>query len=232
MKKIRLLLIEDEEILAQVIKETLETRDFEVDIAINGVEGWGKFHAGKPDICLIDIMMPRKDGLSLVEDIRKIDEDIPIIFLTAKAKSDDVIKGLETGADDYIKKPFSIEELILRVRRLVRRANNINEATATSNQFTGTTIGRYSLNYKRLELSHGSEVFNLSQREADLLSLLLEHKNDLLDRRLALLKIWGDDSPFHARTMDVYITRLRKYFRHDPNIQILNIRGKGYKLLE
>ena len=231
MRKIKLLLIEDEEILAQVVKETLETRDFEVSIAINGVEGWAKFHADKPDICIIDIMMPRKDGLSLVEDIRKVDEDIPVIFLTAKGKIEDVIKGLETGADDYIKKPFSIEELILRTKRLIRKAHSV-ENTINANQFTGTSIGQYSLNHTRLELSYNSQVFSLSQREADLLSLLLEHKNSLLDRRVALLKIWGDDSPFHARTMDVYITRLRKHFRHDPSIQILNIRGKGYKLLE
>lgn len=231
MRKIKLLLIEDEEILAQVVKETLETRDFEVSIAVNGVEGWAKFHADKPDICIIDIMMPRKDGLSLVEDIRKVDEDIPVIFLTAKGKIEDVIKGLETGADDYIKKPFSIEELILRTKRLIRKAHSV-ENTINANQFTGTSIGQYSLNHTRLELSYNSQVFSLSQREADLLSLLLEHKNSLLDRRVALLKIWGDDSPFHARTMDVYITRLRKHFRHDPSIQILNIRGKGYKLLE
>ena len=231
MRKIKLLLIEDEEILAQVVKETLETRDFEVSIAINGVEGWAKFHADKPDICIIDIMMPRKDGLSLVEDIRKVDEDIPVIFLTAKGKIEDVIKGLEIGADDYIKKPFSIEELILRTKRLIRKAHSV-ENTINANQFTGTSIGQYSLNHTRLELSYNSQVFSLSQREADLLSLLLEHKNSLLDRRVALLKIWGDDSPFHARTMDVYITRLRKHFRHDPSIQILNIRGKGYKLLE
>lgn len=231
MKSIKILLIEDEEVLAQVIKETLETRDFEITIAVNGVEGWTKYYADRPDICIVDIMMPRKDGLSLVADIRKIDEDIPIIFLTAKAQTTDVLKGLEAGADDYIKKPFSMEELILRVKRLVRKVH-LNNIPSPLNPFTGTHIGSYNLNYTRLELKYNNEIFNLSQREADLLRLLLENKNSLLERRSTLLKIWGDDSQFHSRTMDVYITRLRKYFKYDPSIQILSIRGQGYKLIE
>ena len=231
MKRIKILLIEDEMVLAQIIKETLETRDFEITIAANGVEGWTKYYGDRPDICIVDIMMPRKDGLSLVTDIRKIDEDIPIIFLTAKAQTADVLKGLEAGADDYIKKPFSMEELILRIKRLVRKVNAENTSPVV-NPFAGTYIGQYNLNHTRLELNYGDEIFNLSQREADLLKLLLEHKNTLLTRRVALLKIWGDDSQFHSRTMDVYITKLRKYLKHDPNIQILNIRGQGYKLLE
>ncbi len=217
-------------VLAQIIKETLETKDFEINIAKNGVEGWTKYSSDTPDICIIDIMMPRKDGLSLVTDIRKIDPDIPIIFLTAKAQTADVLKGLEAGADDYIKKPFSMEELILRTKRLVRKVQ-LYDAPPLG-LFTGTHIGRYNLNYIRLELCIGDEIINLSQREADLLQLLLEHKNNLLSRRYALLKIWGDDSPFHTRTMDVYITKLRKYLKQDPSIQILNIRGHGYKLIE
>ncbi len=231
MKRIKILLIEDEMVLAQIIKETLETRDFEIAIAANGVEGWTKYYADRPDICVVDIMMPRKDGLSLVTDIRKINEDIPIIFLTAKAQTADVLKGLEAGADDYIKKPFSMEELILRIKRLVRKVHAENTSPVV-NPFTGTYIGQYNLNHTRLELNYENETFNLSQREADLLQLLLEHKNTLLTRRIALLKIWGDDSQFHSRTMDVYITRLRKYLKHDPSIQILNIRGQGYKLIE
>lgn len=231
MKRIKILLIEDEMVLAQIIKETLETRDFEITIAANGVEGWTKYYADKPDICIVDIMMPRKDGLSLVTDIRKVDEDIPIIFLSAKAQTVDVLKGLEAGADDYIKKPFSMEELILRIKRLVRKVNSKNTSPIV-NPFTGTHIGQYNLNYIRLELNYDNKIFNLSQREADLLQLLLEHKNTLLNRRFALLKIWGDDSQFHSRTMDVYITRLRKYFKHDSAIQILNIRGRGFKLIE
>lgn len=231
MEKIKLLLAEDEAILAQVIKETLETRGFEICVAANGVEAWSLFHSFRPDVCVADIMMPRKDGLSLVEDIRKVNADIPVIFLTAKTQTADVIKGLEMGADDYMKKPFSMEELILRIKSLVRRAGKAApDTTHTSSSIA--IAGRYQFNYTRLELQFEATVIHLSQREADLLKLLLEHRNTLLDRRDALLKIWGDDNTFNARSMDVYITRLRKYFQYDSAIQIRNVRGRGYKLVE
>jgi DNA-binding response OmpR family regulator len=227
MDKIKLLLVEDEAILAQVTKETLETRGFEIRIAYNGIEGWSLYHSFSPDICVIDIMMPHKDGLSLVTDIRKVNEDIPVIFLTAKTQTADVIKGLEIGADDYMKKPFSMEELILRVKRLVRTANK----QSALSQDIPATIGQYYFNYARLELFYRDEVINLSQREADLLQMLLTNKNALLVRKDALLKIWGEDNFFNGRSMDVYITRLRKYLQRDAAIQILNVRGKGYKLV-
>lgn len=231
MEKIRLLLIEDENVLALVIKETLETRGFDVKVAANGVEGWSMYNLLKPDVCILDIMMPRKDGLSLLADIRRVDPNTPIILLTARAQTEDVLKGLEIGADDYMKKPFSMEELILRVKSLTRRVHR-EIADASLKENSVRNIGRYSLNYIRLELSCENMLINLSQREADLLKMLLEHKNNLLNRRTALLKIWGDDSLFHSRTMDVYITRLRKYLQHDPVVQILNVRGQGYKLVE
>ena len=229
MGKIKLLLVEDEAVLAMVIKETLENRGFEITIATNGVEGWSKFNLSRPDICVVDIMMPRKDGLSLVEDIRKVDELVPVIFLTAKTQTADVLKGLEVGADDYMKKPFSMEELILRIKNMVRR--NSRQAAGSGTPPT-TDIGKYQLNYTRLELVYDNVVINLSQREADLLQLLIERKNGLLDRKTALLKIWGEDSTFNARSMDVYITRLRKYLQHDPMVEIINVRGFGYKLVE
>lgn len=234
MEKIKILLVEDEEILAMVVKETLEKRGFEIAIATNGVDGWSKFNYDKPDICLIDIMMPRKDGLSLVADIRKVDELVPVIFLTARTQTADVLKGLEIGADDYIKKPFSMEELILRIKGLIRRtAKATKEVIIISEQESNATIGDYHFNYTRLKLIYKADVVtNLSQREAELLKLLLENKNDLLDKRTALLKIWGEDTIFTSRSMDVYVTRLRKYLLNDARVEIVNVRGRGYKLVD
>jgi two-component system response regulator TrcR len=228
MDQIRLLLVEDEQGLGQVVKETLQTRGFDIFWATNGVEGWSMFHQCKPDVCVMDIMMPRKDGLSLVEDIRKVNEEVPIIFLTAKTQTTDVIKGLEAGADDYMKKPFSMEELILRIHKLIRRRQRLPVTVISPS----VTLGRLTFHYTRLELIHEEQILQLSQREADLLQLLIEHKNHLLERSTALLKIWGEDDFFHARSMDVFITKLRKYLQADPTLQILNVRGKGYKLVE
>jgi two-component system response regulator TrcR len=229
MDRINVLLVEDEEVLAMVIKETLESREFDVAIAGNGVDGWSRFNLNKPDICVIDIMLPRKNGLSLVEDIRKVDQDIPLIFLTAKTQTDDVLKGLEAGADDYIKKPFSMEELILRIKKLVRRHN---KAINVPVNIIDNSIGKYHFNEVRLTLAIHERVFNLSQRETDLIKLLIAHKNALLDRHTALICIWGEDNVFNARSMDVYISRLRKYLSGDPAIEIINVRGQGYKLVD
>ncbi len=229
MKRIRLLLVEDEPGIAQVIKETLDTKGFDILIAANGLEGWSLYKNGRPEICVVDIMMPKKDGLSLIEDIRAADTEIPIIVLTAKTSTADVIKGLEAGADDYMKKPFSMEELILRVRNLTRRAyKGIHPAPLSLNALK---VGGYHFDHHRLLLSFGDETTNLSQRESDLLMLLMLYKDTLLDRKTALLKIWGDDSFFNARSMDVFISKLRKYLQKDPRIQIVNVRGKGYRLI-
>ena len=231
MNKIKVMLVEDEAILASVIKEALETRDFEITIAANGVEGWSLFNNKKPDLCVVDVMMPRKDGFSLVQDIRKVDEMIPIIFLTAKTQTEDVLKGFEVGGDDYMKKPFSMEELVVRLRSLIRRKLPA-ESSGLSNTQKITTVGAYNFSISRLEISYCGQITCISQREAELLDLLLQHKNNILDRRTALLKIWGDDNVFNARSMDVYITRLRKYFLKDEQVEIQNIRGFGYKLIE
>jgi DNA-binding response OmpR family regulator len=189
------------------------------------------YHQIKPDLCVIDVMMPRKDGFSLVQDIRKIDGQVPVIFLTAKTQTEDVLKGFEVGADDYMKKPFSMEELVYRLRSLIRRKlPETAKENAPAQKITG--IGTYEFAFTRLELARENKVAYLSQREAELLDLLLQHKNDLLDRRTALLKIWNDDNIFNARSMDVYITRLRKYFSEDPNVEIQNVRGLGYRLIE
>lgn len=230
MNKINVLLVEDEPVLAAIIRESLETRDFLVSIAVNGNTGWTQFKKLKPDICIIDVMLPGKDGFSLVSDIRTIDEKVPIIFLTARKQPEDVIRGLEIGADDYMKKPFSMEELVLRLKAMVRR--QVQFSGSRNNAPAILKVGSFTFNTQKQELTTNDQVIQLSQREADLLRLLIEVKNELLDRKTALLKLWGDDDPFTARSMDVYITRIRKYFREDTSIEIINIRGKGYSLIE
>ncbi|TDO20284.1 response regulator transcription factor [Pedobacter duraquae] len=226
MKKIDVLLVEDEPVLAGIVKESLEKRDFIVHVASNGVEGWTMFKTVRPDVCVIDIMMPRKDGFTLVTEIRVIDDQLPIIILSARTQTQDVLKGLEIGADDYMKKPFSMEELILRLKGLVRR-KTLGSAPAASPELL---IGNYRFRHQYQELLLGSKAVFLSQREADLLLLLFQHKNELLERRLALIKLWGDDNTFNARSMDVYITRLRKHFKDETTVEIVNIRGYGYSL--
>ena len=231
MEKIKVLLVEDEEVLSMVVRETLERRGFDIRTAVNGVAGWSHFNHQRPDICILDIMMPRKDGLSLLADIRLVEPDLPVILLTAKVQTEDVLHGLEMGADDYMKKPFSMEELILRISRLTRR--RIQQVVPGGVHLdTGCRIGAYFFDPVRLELACGDLLFNLSQREAEVLALLAGVKNRVLDKQTALVKIWGADTIFNSRTMDVYVTRLRKYLSHDASVGIINIRGKGYKLVD
>lgn len=229
MTKPQILLIEDEPILASIIKESLESRGFEVTLATNGIEGWGLFNSIKPELCVVDVMLPKKDGFSLVKDIRTVNNRIPLIFLTARTQTEDVLKGLELGADDYMKKPFSMEELILRIKALMRRNEN---PESSDMQNVNYQLGHLQFNHQRLEIYGAEGTALLSQREADLLLLLLQNKNKLLDRKSALLKLWGEDNRFNARSMDVYITRLRKFLRSEPSIVIQSIRGQGYKLAE
>jgi len=227
--KPQILLIEDEPILASIIKESLESRGFEVTLATNGIEGWGLFNSLKPELCVVDLMLPKKDGFSLVKDIRTVNKRIPLIFLTARTQTEDVLKGLELGADDYMKKPFSMEELILRIKALMRRNEN---PESSHMQNVNYQLGHLQFNHQRLEIYGAEGTALLSQREADLLLLLLQNKNKLLDRKSALLKLWGEDNRFNARSMDVYITRLRKFLKSEPSIVIQSVRGQGYKLAE
>ncbi|QHS58746.1 response regulator transcription factor [Chitinophaga agri] len=231
MKKIRLLLVEDEIVLAGVVKETLEASGFQISHAENGQQGWEQYLSFRPDLCVVDIMMPRKDGLSLVKDIRAVDEHTPIIFLTAKSETQDVIKGLQTGADDYIKKPFSIEELILRIRTLLKRSQLFVPAAPASVNNDVYLIGNYTFDYNRQELRHEKEQIRLSLRESDILKMLVEKANITTHRKNILLELWGDDNFFNARNMDVYISKIRKYLQHDPSVQLINVRGLGYKLV-
>jgi two-component system response regulator TrcR len=228
MENIRVLLVEDEPVLASIVKESLEKRGFEITIAQNGVEGWSRFKLSRPDICVLDVMMPRKDGFSLLSEIRMVDEQIPVIFLTARTQTADILKGLELGADDYMKKPFSMEELVLRLKALVRR----RISTDANHEALELNVGQFRYRHQHLELLTDNNIIYLSQREGDLLLLLLQHKNQLLERRLALIKLWGEENPLTTRSMDVYITRLRKHLKTDLSIEIQNVRGIGYSLME
>ncbi len=225
--KVKVLLAEDEPFLGKIVKESLESRDFEVLWVQDGLKAYSAFRAFNPAICIFDVMMPAKDGFTLTEDVRKIDDRVPIIFLTAKSLTEDVVKGFELGGNDYLKKPFSMEELIVRMNALLKRVAK-QQQIASREQFA---IGKFTFNSALQELVLGNEVVKLSFRESGLLKMLMEHKNQVLDRKVALDYLWGEDSFFNARSMDVFITKLRKHLKKDSNVEIVNIRGIGYKLM-
>lgn len=223
-KPIKLLLAEDEPALGQIIKESLETRDFEVILCQNGETAYQKYISETPEIMVLDVMMPVKDGFTLAKDIREIDNQIPIIFLTSKSQTADVVEGFSIGGNDYLKKPFSIEELIVRVHNLLQRS----ELQKTSNVLR---IGAFNFNFPKQLLQYENEdPVQLTHREAHLLFHLIKNKNKVLERSFILNKLWGTDDFFTARSMDVFITKLRKKLKKDEQIQILNVRGYGYKL--
>ena len=228
-RKIKLLLVEDESTLAFIVKESLETRDFEVIHARDGVEGWSMFQKHSPDVCVLDVMMPEKDGFSLAKEIRVANPIVPIIFLTAKSQTRDLVRGFEIGANDYIKKPFSMEELIIRVKALLRNQNAQKQYQIQQKQTW--TIGDFQFDSVKQSLTSAQETRKLTHREAEILHLLCQHQNQVLERKAVLLQLWGDDTFFNARSMDVFITKLRKYFKSDPKIEIVNVRGIGYKLI-
>lgn len=224
MSKINVLLAEDEASLGMIVKESLETRGFSVNHAVNGVDAFEIYKKEKPDILVLDVMMPKKDGFTLAKEIREENKKIPIIFLTAKSQTSDVLEGFEHGGNDYLKKPFSMEELIVRIKALLNRI-------ALKTSVESIKIGNYIFNFTKQTLLHSENSENLTHREAQLLFYLFEKKNDVLDRTFILNKLWGNDDFFNARSMDVFISKLRKKLKKDPNIQILNIRGFGYKLI-
>lgn len=228
MNKNKILFVEDEQSLGMIVKESLEVRGFEVQYCQDGKAGLRAFKEFNPDICLLDIMMPIKDGYTLAKDIRKIDQNVPIIFLTARSQTSDVVKGFEMGANDYIKKPFSMEELIVRVKARLSDSSGMSDLDSDQISFT---IGTYNFEYNRQTLEFHSEVRKLTHREAEILRLLCLSKNKVLERKQVLDRLWGDDNFFNARSMDVFITKLRKYLNNDPNVEILNVRGIGYKLI-
>ncbi|MFT5943265.1 MAG: DNA-binding response OmpR family regulator [Candidatus Paceibacteria bacterium] len=223
-EQITILLAEDEIALGTIIKESLESRGFLVLYAENGIVALDIYRTKKPNILVLDVMMPKKDGFSLAREIRVEDKTTPIIFLTSKSQTKDVLEGFSQGGNDYLKKPFSMEELIVRINSLLDRIR-----LTKTNQFI--TIGNYGFNHIKQELIFNNETTRLTHREAELLFHLAEKRNDLLDRSLILKKIWGDDDFFNTRSMDVFISKLRKKLKKDENIKILNIRGFGYKLI-
>lgn len=222
---IKILIAEDEPSLGQILKETLETRNFQVILCADGKQAYEKYQTSQPELLVLDVMMPKKDGFTLAREIRKFDKRIPILFLTAKSQTADVLEGFHMGGNDYLKKPFSIEELIVRIQALLDRAT-------LSKEDENISIGAYFFNYPKQELSYGDDLQRLTHREAQLLWHLCEQKGEVVDRQLILQKLWGDDDFFTARSMDVFISRLRRKLKKDSNIQILNVRGYGYKLVD
>ncbi|MGB1042210.1 MAG: response regulator transcription factor [Tenacibaculum sp.] len=223
-KKIKLLLAEDEPSLGQIVKESLETRNFEVFHAVNGEEAYKIYQKEQPEVLVLDVMMPKKDGFTLAKEIRELNNTVPIIFLTAKSQTKDVLEGFKHGGNDYLKKPFSMEELIVRVHSLLDRVVLKKDTSKIS-------IGQFNFNYTKQTLHFKNESELLTHRESELLFHLSQKKNEILDRTFILKKLWGDDDFFNARSMDVFISKLRKKLKKDQSIQIVNVRGYGYKLM-
>ncbi|MCC7302662.1 MAG: response regulator transcription factor [Bacteroidia bacterium] len=224
----RLLLVEDDPNLGSLLKDYLEAKGYESKLASNGKEGYSEFSKEKFDLCILDVMMPVMDGITLAKEIRKSDKNIPIVFLTAKSMKEDTIEGFRAGADDYITKPFSMDELMMRIQAILRRTSLQAAPKPEKTQFT---VGLFKFDHLRQVLSINGKEQKLTTREADLLKLLCMHENEVLDRNFTLKTLWNDDSYFNARSMDVYITKLRKFLKDDPRVEILNIHGKGFRLL-
>lgn len=225
--KIKVLLAEDDENLGLLLKEYLIAKGYDTDLFPDGEMAYHGFMRNHYHLCLLDVMMPKKDGFSLAKDIRLVNAEIPIIFLTAKNLKEDVIEGFKIGADDYMTKPFSMEELIFRIEAILRRVSSDVQTTDQSI----FQIGRYTFDTRKQLLSIDDEEVKLTTKEAELLKLLATNANKILERNYALKAIWIDDNYFNARSMDVYITKLRKHLKEDPTVEILNIHGKGYKLI-
>lgn len=222
---VKILLVEDDKNLGTILKAYLEAKKFQTVLCADGAEGLEKFKRDSFNFCILDVMMPVMDGFTLAAEIRIIDKKVPLLFLTAKAMQDDKIQGFELGADDYLTKPFSMEELLMRIKAILRRsAEDIVRPTIFQ-------VGSFTFDYNRYVLINNGVENKLTSKEAELLRLLCENMNQVLDRSVALNKIWFDDSYFNARSMDVYITKLRKYFKSDPSIELMNVHGIGFKLL-
>jgi DNA-binding response OmpR family regulator len=226
-KKYKILLCEDDTNLGMVLKNYLELNDYEVILERDGRLGLAAFQREKFDICLLDVMMPHVDGFTLAEEIRDVDPDIPLFFLSAKTMKEDIIQGYKLGADDYITKPFDSEVLLMKIKAILKR----NEEENRISDNIEFDLGVYHFNPKLRELSHLGKTQTLSPKENELLKMLAEHKNDLLPRERALKKIWGSDTYFNGRSMDVYIAKLRKYLKEDEQIEIVNIHGNGFRLV-
>jgi len=228
MQNFRLLVVEDDPNLGTILAEYLRAKDYDVKLCQDGEEGFNSFSKREYDLVISDVMMPKKDGFTMASEIRKLNKKIPIIFLTAKSMKEDTIEGFKLGADDYITKPFSMEELLLRISAILRRTKSgVLEDENTKDY----TVGIFTFNPNERTLATGGVTEKLTSKESQLLKLLVQNRNDVLEREFALKAIWGDDSYFNSRSMDVYITKLRKYLRPDTNLEIINVHGKGFKLI-
>lgn len=225
-ENVKVLLCEDDENLGMLLREYLQAKGYDTELCPDGEAGYRAFQKDKYDICVLDVMMPKKDGFSLASDIRQTNLDVPIIFLTARQMKEDILEGFRIGADDYITKPFSMEELVFRMEAILRRVRGkkIKDSTLYN-------LGEFIFDTQKQLLIHGDKQTKLTTKENELLSLLCSHANEILQRDYALKTIWIDDNYFNARSMDVYITKLRKHLRDDESIEIINIHGKGYKLI-
>jgi len=226
--KFRILLAEDDPNLGTVLKDSLELEENYVELFDDGEKAWKAFNKDDFDICIFDVMMPIKDGFTLAKEVKKVAPDMPVIFLTAKSMKEDKLEGFKIGADDYITKPFSFEELQLRINAIMRR---VESSILPSNQQSEFKIGKYSYVDDDRALTINGESHKLTTKEAELLKILAHNQNKVVDRDIALKSIWGNDNYFTGRSMDVYITKLRKYLKEDKNIEIVNIHGKGFKLI-
>ncbi len=222
---IKVLYVEDEEFLGKIVRESLESRGFEVFMEADGAKVLSLFRNSKPDICVLDVMLPNKDGFEVAEEIRHIDTAIPIIFLTAKTQTTDVVKGFNIGGNDYIRKPFSMEELIVRISNALK----IKNADTGNINTDSISMGNYQFHLNRQTLTSPDGERKLSFREAELLKLLYANKNKIIDRREILNLLWGNDSFFNSRNLDVYVARIRNYLKEDPSLEIITIKGVGYR---
>jgi DNA-binding response OmpR family regulator len=224
MKKAKVLYVEDETFLAKIVSETLQTRGYEVVLEDDGGKAVQQFEKSKPDVCVLDIMLPNKDGFAIADEIRDKDANVPIIFLSAKSQTSDVVNGFRVGANDYIRKPFSMEELIVRIENVLKQKTQPTEQE-------DIPIGAYSFNPRRQTLVHPGEPRKLSYRESELLRVLYDNREKIVERSEILTLLWGSDSFFNSRNLDVYITKLRNYLKLDPSIEIITIKGIGYRFV-
>jgi DNA-binding response OmpR family regulator len=224
--KTKVLYVEDEVFLAKIVSETLQSRGYEVILESDGARAVEQFTKEHPDVCVLDIMLPNKDGFTIADEIRDRNEQVPIIFLSARSQTSDVVNGFRLGANDYIRKPFSIEELIVRIENVLKK-----RSAGTMEDAEEVAIGQYLFNSKRQTLQHPSEAKKLSYRESELLRLLYENRDKIVERSEILTLLWGSDSFFNSRNLDVYITKLRGYLKLDPAIEIITIKGIGYRFV-
>jgi DNA-binding response OmpR family regulator len=227
MSRTKILYVEDEMFLGKIVKESLESRGFEVVMEADGGKAVDLFKKTIPEICILDVMLPNKDGFTIADEIRELSQEVPIIFLTAKTQTEDVVKGFTLGGNDYVRKPFSMEELIVRIQHVLKNKSDGPQ------KIIGDTVslGKFTFHLNRQQLNNGKEDRKLSYRESELLKMLYENKEKIIDRKDILNLLWGNDNFFNSRNLDVYITKLRSYLKEDPTVEIITIKGIGYRFV-